>query len=449
MSAIDKDTPAGRDGLELVSFLTTDLVAITRGRSVIARDLDSYLRKGVGWVPANLALTPFDAIASTNPWGSTGDLRLIPDPGARVRISSLPGATPLHFYLSDVTDLDGIPWDCCVRSILKQTLADFHAETGLQVVAAFEQEFQITGASWPHAPAFSLSALRRADPFGPLLMAALDEAGVEPENFLPEFGANQFEITCKPTGALAACDRAVIIRAVVRELAARMGWRASFAPKIAPDGVGNGVHIHISLLDQGGRPALFDAACPGRVSEVGGQLAAGIVRHLPGLCALTAPSELSYLRLVPNHWSAAFTCLGEHNREAALRICPTVGIGGSDPAQQLNLELRAVDATANPYLALSAVLRAGLQGIRERLRRPPLVNRDPTTLDEAERMQLGARRLPASLDEALSELRRDPILMGTLPPILLTCYEGVKAAESKQVAGLKPAELCDRYAAVY
>jgi glutamine synthetase len=447
MSAIDRDT--GGHGLELVSFLTTDLVGITRGRSVIARDLDSYLRKGVGWVPANLALTPFDTIASANPWGSTGDLRLIPDAGTRTRITSLPGATPLHFYLSDITDLDGAPWDCCVRGILKQALADFHAETGLQVVAAFEQEFQIAGASWPPAPSFSLAALRRADPFGPLLMAALDEAGVEPENFLPEYGADQFEITCKPTGALAACDRAVVIRAVVRELAARMGWRATFAPKSAPGGVGNGVHIHLSLLDQDGEPALFDAACPGRVSEVGGQLAAGIVRHLPALCALTAPSVLSYLRLVPHHWSAAFTCLGEHNREAALRICPTVGIDGSDPARQLNLELRAADATASPYLALAAVLRAGLQGIRERLPRPPLVNRDPSTLEEADRAQLGVKRLPSSLDEALRELRRDEILCGTLPSILLACYEGVKATELELVTGLTPAELCDRYAAVY
>jgi glutamine synthetase len=228
-----------------------------------------------------------------------------------------------------------------------------------------------------------------------------------------------------------------------------MGWRATFAPKIAPAGVGNGVHIHISLLDQDGQPALFDAAGPGRVSEVGGQLAAGIVRHLPALCALTAPSVLSYFRLVPNHWSAAFTCLGEHNREAALRICPTVGIGGGDPARQLNLELRAADATANPYLALAAVLRAGLQGIRERLPRPPLVNRDPTALEEAERVQLGVKRLPSSLDEALHELRRDQIVSGTLPPILLACYEGVKATESQLVAGLSPAELCDRYAAVY
>ena len=127
---------------ELVTFVTTDIAAITRGRAVAAASLPDALLKGVGWVPANLSLTPFDEIANPNPFGSSGDLRLMPDPEAGVRIEGLGGRTPLHFYHSDITNLDGTPWEGCVRSMLKAAVADLEA-LGLRVVSAFEQEFQI------------------------------------------------------------------------------------------------------------------------------------------------------------------------------------------------------------------------------------------------------------------------------------------------------------------
>jgi glutamine synthetase len=121
---------------ELVTFVTTDIAAITRGRAVATSDLPGALAKGVGWVPANLSLTPFDEIASPNPFGSSGDLRLIPDPEAAVRVESIGGRTPLHFYHSDITNLDGTPWEGCVRSMLKSAVADLEA-LGLRVVSAF------------------------------------------------------------------------------------------------------------------------------------------------------------------------------------------------------------------------------------------------------------------------------------------------------------------------
>ncbi len=225
------------DPTELATFVTTDIAGITRGRSFAAADIEDYLRKGVGWVPANLALTPFDLIADPNPWGSAGDLRLMADAASRARVTCLPDVTPLHFYHCDITDLKGEPWDCCVRSFLKATLAEFERDAGLKVVGAVEQEFQILGADWPAAPAFGLRAQRRAEPFGPLLMTALKQAGVEPEMFLPEYGKDQFEITCRPAAALAAADRGATIRAVTREVAALFGWNASFAPKTDPDGL--------------------------------------------------------------------------------------------------------------------------------------------------------------------------------------------------------------------
>ncbi|MFO1060301.1 MAG: glutamine synthetase family protein [Dongiaceae bacterium] len=433
---------------ELVAVLTTDIAGITRGRGVGLPDLGSTLGRGVGWVPANLALTPFDAIAPDNPWGASGDLRLMPDAGSRFRVA-LPGATPLHGMMSDVTNLDGSPWLGCGRSFLRQALADLEQESGLRLIAAFEQEFQALGTGWPPAPCFSLAALRRADPFGPMVMAALREADLEPELFLAEYGRDQFEVTCRPTAGLAAADRAVIIREVVREIARLQGFRASFAPKTAPDGVGNGVHIHFSFQDAEGNPVAYDAARPGGLSAVAGSFAAGIMRQLPALVALTAPSPVSYLRLQPHHWSAAYTVFGAQNREAALRICPVPALPEVDPAAAYNLEYRPADATGSPYLALGAIVRAGLAGIREGLAPPPLVDVDPSTLDESEHRRLGIARLPGSLPEALAALAADAALAGWFHPDFLACYHAMKRQELHLTAGLAPEELCRRYVEIY
>lgn len=433
---------------ELVTFVTTDIAAITRGRAVSASDLPDALSKGVGWVPANLSLTPFDEIASPNPFGSSGDLRLMPDPEAQVRVVGLGGRTPLHFYHSDIANLDGTPWEGCVRSMLKAAVAELEA-LGLRVVAAFEQEFQILGANWPAAPSFALSAQRRADPFGPMLMAALRAAGCEPECFLPEYGRDQFEIVCGPSGAVAAADRAVSIREITRELAATMGWQASFCPKTDPKGVGNGVHIHLSLTDLQGNPMTFDATRPGRLSVQAGAFAAGIVQHMAALTALAAPSVVSYQRLKPHNWSASWTTLGEKDREATLRICPTWERAGHDPSRAFNMEFRAADATASPHLSLAMLIRAGTDGLKSGLDTPPIVKGDPEEMTAADRARLGIRRLPASLPEALTALAADQAVCSWLPPTFLDCWMGMRRKEIEIVAGLEDDALCRRYAGVY
>jgi len=431
----------------LVAIVTTDSSGITRGRAVPASALDG-LARGVGWVPANLSLTPFDIIADGNPWGSRGDLRLIPDRGARFITSATGSVTPLDFVMADVTGLDGTPWPCCVRSQLKHALADLRAQAGLSLVAAFEQEFLLEAPGLPPAPAFSLQALRRTDPFAPRLVAALAQAGIAAETVLAEYGRDQLELTCAPTPALRAADVAVAIREIAREVARAFGWRASFTPKPVPDGVGNGVHVHFSLHDAAG-PATHDPGRPGGLSAKAGAFCAGIIRHLPALVALTAPSVPSYLRLQPHSWSSSYTWLGERDREASLRICPVVGIGSSDAASQFNLEYRPADATASPYLVLTAIIRAGLAGIAAGLPDPPIVDGDPTAMDDAARRAKGLRRLPESLAAALDALETDATARGWFAPEFIATYVGMKRQEIALVASADPAALCARYRAIY
>ena len=137
---------------------------------------------------------------------------------------------------------------------------ELKAATGLTLKASFEHEFQIYEAGFPPAQALSFEALRRTDPFASKLMAALAQAGVEPEVVIAEFGEDQFEVTCAPAETVAAADRAIVIREVTRELARVAGWRASFAPKTKLDGVGNGVHVHFSFRDANDRPATMRQA---------------------------------------------------------------------------------------------------------------------------------------------------------------------------------------------
>jgi glutamine synthetase len=441
---------SGNPALEpLLTFVTTDYAGITRGRSIAASSYTPGQQKTVGWVPANMSLTPFDLIADPNPWGSAGDLRLLPDDNAHFRFAIEGSATPLDIIMSDIVELDGTPWVCCPRSFLKQALADLETETGLKLLASFEHEFQLLDMDWPAAPAFALQAQRRADPFGPALMGALRDAGVAPEVFIPEYGKDQFEITLAPADALASADRAVLLRETVRELCRNRGWHCSFAPKTAVDGVGNGVHIHFSFRDAKGAPATHDATQPGGMSVIAGSFVAGILSHLPALTAFTAPSPISYLRLQPHHWSSSYTWFGDRDREASLRICPVNRVGRADPAKTFNIEYRPADATACPHLALGVMVRAGLEGIRRKLAAPPLFSGDPALLGQSERDALGLRRLPQSLSEALETLLADKTVCSWFSPVAIETYVGMKRMEMKLAGDALDDAMCRRYAEIY
>ena len=435
-------------GEELVGFLHCDLSGLNRGRSVPASELESRLEAGVGWVPADQALTPFGPIAEPNPWGSTGDLRLLPDSNSGVRVD-LPEASPLHFFLCDAVNTDGRAWDSCPRTFLKDALGRLERETGLRLLASFEHEFLLLGPALEPGPGFSFEAQRRVEPFGPLVMAALREAGLEPEAFLPEYGEGQFEIPCAPAAGLVAADRAAATREVVREVARILGYRASFAPIADPEGVGSGVHVHMSLVDREGRPVAYDPERQGGLSTTAARFAAGILEHLPALCALTAPSVVSHLRLGPHHWSAGFGYVAERDREATIRIPPLVGLSGGDPARQFNLEFRAADAAACPHLALAVLVLAGLHGIGEGLPEPHLVKEDPSELGEEERRRLGIRPLPGSLEDALAALESDAVVRSWFSRDLFDCYLSLKRTEISLLEGADPKDACERYLRVY
>ena len=435
------------DGHHITHYLVTDLAAITRGRGVWDAK-GAPLKSGVGWVPVNQIISPFDTIASPNPWGSHGDCRLRTDASTLVELSLAEGPD-LRFALCDMAGLDGTDLGLCARSFLRRMIAELEAE-GLYILSSFEQEFwlDMPGSGEP-TPGFSYQRAIRNEPFGAQIMTLLEQAGVAPEMLLAEFAADQFELTMEPSYGMVSADRAVISREVVRAAVHHAGGSASFCPLRAAGGVGSGVHVHLSLWDRDGQPLLHDPEGTGGLSILGQAFCAGIVRHMPALCALTASSVVSYERLQPHRWSSAYTCMGDRNREATLRICPVV-TGGSTPVErQFNVEYRAADATANPYLVLGALIAAGLDGIRSGMTAPPLVNCDPSELPEAELARRGIERLPQSLGEALDRLVADELLCAALGAPLVEAFMIAKRHEIDACAGLDADALCRRYAAIY
>jgi glutamine synthetase len=420
---------------ELVFVATCDISGHVRGKGFPARELPGRLKKGIGWTGSNLMMSPAGPIWDT-PFGTAGDLMIVPDPGAEVRVDFGDGSAVEHFFLGDICTTDGRPWECCPRDFLHRAVRELGELGGPHIVAAFEQEFVYTGTDDRPGDAYALGAFRRQGNFGEAFIAALRAAGVGPDSFLAEYGARQFEVTVVPQPALTAADHAVITREMARATAFRLGHRAVFSPKTDPDGVGSGVHIHLSLWDSGGRPATYHAGETMDLSKPAQHFCAGILHHMPAICAVTAPSPVSYLRLVPNRWAPTVIDIVRQDRGACLRVCPVFAAASPmEIARQFNIEFRACDGAASPYLALGAIIFAGADGIRRSLPLPGPAAAPPS--------------LPSTLGAALDHLSESEAALRWFGPTHLDAYLRFKRVEAEKVAGLSPVELCAHYAEIY
>lgn len=433
---------------EVVYLAWSDYVGITRCRGVPAAELDGRLRNGLGWAVAGQALTPFEDIAP-NPWGPMLEVRQTPVPETKTRIDIWPDVAPLHFVLCNSWLASGEPWDCCTRHFMTSALDDFHRETGLTFLAAFEHEFLLTGPALQPATPFSMRAMREVPEFVDDLSLALQLAGVEPETIEPEYGVGQYEVSTGPAKGAMAGDRCIITREVIREVARRRGYNASFTPKPTPESVGNGAHVHFSFADEAGNNAAFDVKGTGQASKRAQHFIAGLVKYLPAICAFVAPSPVSYLRLGPHHWSCGYASFGIQNREAAVRICPSPDPDPQRQARAFNMELRAPDATASPYMVIGVMVRAGLAGIKQKLPLPQNVDCDPSDISENERLSRGIVPLPASLQEALDLMEGDAEVGRWMSPVMKSSYVAVKRKEIDMFAKADVLDMCRRYQHAY
>lgn len=434
---------------EIIMLCTSDLSGQARGKGFPASDLTERLVKGIGWTPTNSMITAHGPIAPS-PWGPFGDLVLIPDVDTQVRVDFGEAHAAENFIMGDIRHLDGSPWAVCPRSFLKRVLQRLKERHGLRVKAAFEHEFIFDGVDERPNASYALDAFRRQDLFAETYLGALKEAGVTLDTFMPEYGPMQYEVTVGPANGVKAADQAVAVREIARAVATRLGSRVSFTPILRPDAVGNGVHVHFSLFKAAdGAPVNHDPAHPHGLSGQAGAFISGILRQLPAITAVTAAATISYLRLTPNRWSAAYNNLGYRDREAGVRICPVFQTAGADITKQYHFEFRAADAAASPYLVLGAILAAGLFGLDNGLPVAEVCEGAPQNMTDEERRRLGIERLPQSLPEALDRFESDAELTEIFGADLKSAYLAHKRFEAEMMDKLSAEEQCERYQLVY
>jgi glutamine synthetase len=432
-------------GVRFIRVLWCDNANVIRAKAFHLGVFAEHFEHGVGISAAQQAIpVMYDGIVRDSGLGPVGEVWLVPD-WSTLRV--LPYAATHAQVMGDMVK-DGRTWSLCPRSCLKRLVAE--AQTvGLEVMAAFENEFYLlrpTAEGMVPADETVFASTLAMDLNRAVIDAmadALIAQGLTVERYYPESGPGQQEISIRYTSAVAAADQQIAFRETVRAIALQHGLQASFLPKLFADKAGSGCHLHLSLWQEG-QNILADEAGVDGLSQTARAFMAGILQHLPALMALTTPSPNSYRRIRPHCWSGAFRAWGLDNREAALRIPSNPA-----PPSPTHVELKTVDASANPHLALAAVIAAGLDGVRRGLDPGEPVATDPGDLSEAERGARGIDPLPANLGEAIAHLRNDEILLNALGSELAQAYLAVRTGEWEALKDLELAEevklLLERY----
>jgi glutamine synthetase len=417
-------------GVRAVALTWVDNAGVTRVKAVPVKRFGHAAAWGVGMSPVFDVFLVDDSITSSRyVGGPVGDLRLYPDLDQVSVLAAQPGWA---WAPVDRLTQDGDAYPCCQRT-LARTAVGRAAAVGLELRMAFEVEWFLgTEDATPacQGPAYGMTRVVELSSYVEALLVALDAQGVPVDQFHPEYGPGQLELSVGAGDPVLAADRTVLVRQTIQAVSLAHGYRASFAPVVVAGQVGNGQHLHLSAY-AGGRPLFSGGDGPYGLTAQGEALLAGLLDRLPALTAISAPSVASYLRLVPQHWAAPYQCWGLENREAALRLI-TGSIGERDRAA--NAELKCCDGSANPYLVVAAVTAIATASFEEGRRLPPEVRGDPALLREGQQPP----RLPRSVGEAVEALRADDVLPGLLGEPLLEAFCAVRHAEAELFADTTP-----------
>jgi glutamine synthetase len=421
-------------GIRAVALTMVDNAGVTRVKTVPVARFAAAAGYGIGLSPVfDVFLVNDHITASAEVGGPVGDLRLVPDLDALRPLKAQPGWA---WVPTDQYTQEGEVFACCQRSFTK-TMVDRAAAIGLTLRMGFEVEWFQARRSGEEVlpvhrgPAYSAIVLAEVSDFARDLITALEDEGVEVLQFHPEYATGQLEISIGPRDPVSSADEDVLLRQTIRGVAGHYDMSASFSPVAIAGEVGNGGHVHFSLWDKD-RNLFAGGDGPYGMTDRGQAFVAGILAELPALVAIGAPSVASYLRLVPQHWSGPWACWGRENREAGIRFV-TGMVGSRETAA--NTEVKCFDLSANPYLVAGALIAAGVAGIEQDLRLPPEVTQDPAEYSQKELDQLGIRRLPVSLEEAVSQLEDSKVLREAMGDVLFNAFVAVRRAEIDAFAG--------------
>lgn len=331
----------------------------------------------------------------------------------------LPWRRNVAWFASDLW-CEGRPFAPCNRGILKRVLHKAN-EAGYTVNCGIEAEFfvlqdlpgggydSVTTRSDLDKPAYDVVRLYdNLDSWLSEMVEGMNELGWDVYSFDHEDGIGQFEIDFNYANALAMADRYVLLRMMAHEIARKHGYFASFMPKPFSDKAGSGAHFNVSLADRDGKRNLFATDDDSRgcgLSELGYYFIGGIIKHLPAINAVAAPTVNSYKRLIMKGstsgytWAPCFVSYGNNNRTNTVRI----------PLNGGRVELRAADSACNPYLGIAMMVAAGLEGIRNQIDPGEPHRENLYYKSDDDRARLGVSWLPRTLQEAIDAFAADPL----------------------------------------
>lgn len=439
-AALARDMAA--TGISGVVIAWADNNGIPRARIAPIGDLPGLAERGVGVTSLFAVFDSHDVITFSHVGLSTpsGDVRLVLVLDGLTRLAGQPA---LAWAPGRQVGPDGSDWPYDQRSVLEAQVRQA-AAAGLEIRAGWEIEFVVftgqDGPDWPqaahHGPAYSPHALLAVDEFVASLLAGFADNGLPINQLHAEYGPSQVEVSLAASDPVTAADRQLLARQTIHAAARAHGLRVSFAPLVSAAGVGNGWHLHTSVW-RGGENLLAGDPVGGPGSDGAGYLA-GLLRDLPAVAALTAPSVPSLARLRPGYFAGAYVFWGVENREATVRYVPGSPLLGRDHA---NVELKVCDASANPYLALAAVIAAGTAGLADGAPLDEPIQSDPGTWSEQDRSARGLRRLPGTPAAQEAALLGSDRLRAVLGDELLGAFVAARRSDAAWAAERSPEEV--------
>ena len=415
------------DEIEYLWVVYHDYNGRACAKTVPKSKFDSVVQSGVVFARANLDFALNDHNPADGIWqAQTGDFLAVPDPNSYYK---LPYRDSTAMILSFMMTEDYEPFEGCPRTALK-TVVERYAEQVIDLTVAFEAEFSMftkdaTGEYAPtnHDGMFTVAGLNRYGDLMHSIVASLEQMGINVEQLGKEYGPSQYEFTVKYGTPMQAADQFLISKEVTRALALQHGVIASYMPKPFAELPGNGLHIHAALWNaDSGDNLMSGGSTENPLSDMGEHFVGGLLNHAAGLAGVGAPTVNSYKRLQPGVWAPAHVAWGVGNRGVLVRI--------PDTNERCRVEYRAGDSTCNPYIYLTALLAAGLDGIHKQSDPgKPFNDLDVGHFSDADMAEHQVRYLPRTLPDALDAFEQDNVLQEALAPVIAMEFLKVKRFE--------------------
>ncbi|GAB3388218.1 type I glutamate--ammonia ligase [Humibacter soli] len=395
-------------GVKFVRLWFTDVVGTLKSVAIAPAEVEGAFTEGLGFDGSAI-----EGLTRT----FESDLLAHPDPTTFQILPWRGEIDPTARMFCDITTPDGEPAVADPRNVLKRTL-EKAADRGFTFYTHPEIEFYLLkssqfGESGPvpvdSAGYFDNVPGGTAHDFRRRSVRMLEDLGISVEFSHHEAGPGQNEIDLRYADALTTADNIMTFRTVVKEVAIEQGVYATFMPKPMTGHPGSGMHTHLSLFE-GDSNAFFEAGAEYQLSKVARQFIAGLLHHAPEITAVTNQFVNSYKRLWGGDEAPSYVCWGHNNRSALVRV----PLYKPSKGQSARVEYRGIDSAANPYLAYSLLLAAGLKGIEEEYELPAEAEDDVWALSDAERRALGFKPLPWSLEQAVQRMEESELVAETL-----------------------------------